>query len=145
LISDTKELSWTTSATKGGLVAIETERSTAAIGFVRAFGVALRYFSLRVQNRFAAVTLGALDDRPIAGSERLLLTAGAMAANTGGEWNEDRSPAEVGAFSDSRRACSWRAVCAISRLRARLQLPPWMVADNASTLLSQRKRRQKAG
>lgn len=91
LTSDTKELTWTTSAAKGGLVTVETERSTAAIGFVRAYAAPLHYLSLKLQNRFAAITLSALDDKSIARSERLLLTGGAMAANTGAEWNEDRT------------------------------------------------------
>jgi len=91
LVSDTKELSWTAAPAKGGLVSVETERSTALIGFIRANPVPLRNMMLRLQNRFAAVTLSSLDENPIARSERLLLTAGAMAANTGGEWNEDRT------------------------------------------------------
>lgn len=91
LISDTKELTWTTSSARGGLVTVETERSTAAIGFVRAYAPPLHYLTLKLQNRFSAVTLSALDDKAIARSERLLLTAGAMAANTGAEWNEDRT------------------------------------------------------
>lgn len=91
LTSDTNELTWTTSSARGGLVTVETERSTAMIGFVRANATPLHYVSLKIQNRFAAVTLSALDEKSIARSERLLLTAGAMAANTGAEWNEDRT------------------------------------------------------
>jgi len=91
LVSDTGELTWTTSPEKGGLVTVETERSTAAIGFIRAHAKPLRYWILRLQNRFAALTLSALDDQPVARSNRLLLTAGALAANTGMEWNETRS------------------------------------------------------
>ncbi len=91
LVSDTGELVWITSPDKGGLVTVETERSTAAIGFIQAHAKPLRYFVPRLQNRFACVTLSALDDKPIARANRLLLTAGALAANTGMEWNETRS------------------------------------------------------
>ena len=70
---------------------IETERSTAAIGFIQAHAQPLRYLIARLQNRFAAVTLSALDDKPLARSSRLLLTAGALAGNTAMEWNENRS------------------------------------------------------
>lgn len=91
LVSDTNELTWTTSAEKGGLVTIETERTQAAIGFVKAHGKALRHLAPQLDNRFASLTLSALDDKPLARSGRMLLTVAAMAGNTGMQWNENRS------------------------------------------------------
>ena len=44
-----------------------------------------------INNRFAALSLSAIDDKPIARSSRLLLVAGAGAGNSGMEWNETRS------------------------------------------------------
>lgn len=94
LVSDTGELTWATSPEKGGLVTIETERTQAAIGFIKAYGAhskPLRHLAVELDNRFASVTLTALDAKPIAQSVRLLLTASALATNTGVEWNETRS------------------------------------------------------
>ncbi len=91
LVSDTGELTWTTSPEKGGLVTVESERTTAAIGFIKAHAKPLRYLVPQLNNRFASMTLSALDDKPIARSTRLLLTAGAMAGNSGMQWNENRS------------------------------------------------------
>jgi hypothetical protein len=46
---------------------------------------------LEINNRFACLTLSALDAKSIARSSRMLLTSGAAVANTGAEWNENRS------------------------------------------------------
>jgi hypothetical protein len=51
----------------------------------------LRHLEVALDNEFAAVTLSALDDRPLVRSGRLLLTAGARVANSGMRWNEDRT------------------------------------------------------
>jgi hypothetical protein len=91
LVSDTNELSWATSQEKGGLVTVDTERTQAAIGFVKAHGKQLRHLAPEINNRFASLSLSALDDKPIARSSRLLLVAGATVTNTGVEWNETKS------------------------------------------------------
>ena len=95
IVSDTGELVWDAPSDEkgetGGLVTVDTERTQAAIGFVKAHGKQLRQIAPEIHNRFASLTLSALDAKPIARSSRLLLVAGAAVANTGAEWNETRS------------------------------------------------------
>lgn len=91
IVSDTGELTWTVSGGKGGLVTVDAARSQAQIGFIRAYGKQLRHLSAAIENDFAAIVLASLDKRPIARSNRMLLTAGARVANTGMEWNEART------------------------------------------------------
>lgn len=87
-LSDTRELAWYTSPEKGGVVTIDTDRSQALVGFVRANGKATRNLSVEVKNDFCTVTLSSLDGKPISRSTRLLLTATAREQNTGAKWNE---------------------------------------------------------
>lgn len=94
LLSDTGELAWAISsgkAEKEGLVTVDTDRTQAAIGFVKAHGKQLRHLAPEIDNRFVSLSLSALDAKPIARSSRLLLVTGAAVANTGMEWNETRS------------------------------------------------------
>jgi hypothetical protein len=91
LVSDTNELSWFTSPEKGGLVTIETDHTEAAIGFVKAHAKPLRHLTAQLDNRSVSITLSALDDKPLARSGRMLLTAAARAGNTGMQWNENRT------------------------------------------------------
>ncbi len=65
-----------------GLVTVDSPRSQALVGFVKANGIATSNLVVTPANDFCAVTLSALDDAPIAGSSRLLLTAGARVENT---------------------------------------------------------------
>jgi hypothetical protein len=51
----------------------------------------LRHLAPEIDNRFACLTLSALDAETIARSSRMLLTSGATVTNTGVEWNENRS------------------------------------------------------
>ncbi len=89
--SDTGELLWAVSKEKGGLVTVDADRTQAAIGFIKAHAPALRHLVPEIDNRFASVTLSALDNKPIAKSGRLLLVAGAGVGNTGMKWNETRT------------------------------------------------------
>lgn len=91
LVSDTKELSWLVSKEHGGLVTIDTERTQGLVGFVRGNGKATRYLAADVKNDFCAITLSALDAKPIRRSNRMLLTAAARTWNTGAKWNERRT------------------------------------------------------
>jgi hypothetical protein len=88
--TDTGELTWHTGAPATGLVTVDTERSQAAIGFVGANRVRLKNLAVDARTPFCAVTLSALDDRPIAQSNKLLVTATARVANSGMEWNARR-------------------------------------------------------
>jgi hypothetical protein len=91
IVSDTRELVWRTTPDAHGLVTEETDRTQALIGFVRAHRAAVKNLAADVRNDFAALTLAAIDDRPIASASRLLLTAGARVTNTGLAWNADRT------------------------------------------------------
>jgi hypothetical protein len=90
IVSDTKELSWYTSE-KTGLVTVETDRTQALIGFIKANQKALRNLGAGVTNNFAAIVLASLDDKPLARADKMLLTAGSRVANTGMKWNDTRT------------------------------------------------------
>ena len=88
IVSDTKELSWYTSAEKSGLVTVETERTQALIGFVKANSKALRNLSADISNNFASIVLASMDSQPLAQSAKMLLTAGSRVSNTNLKWND---------------------------------------------------------
>jgi len=91
IVSDTGELAWYLSPEKTGLVAVETARTQALVGFVKANRKVLRNLSVELTNSFASVVLTSLDGLPLARSGRMLLTAGSRVANTGMRWNETRT------------------------------------------------------
>lgn len=91
LSSDTGELAWYYSPEGNGLVTVDTDRSQALIGFVKANQRELTHLAAGVMNDFCAITLGSLDGEPIATSARMLLTTGSRVATTGMKWNEDRT------------------------------------------------------
>jgi len=90
IVSDTGELKWHHGGNTG-VVTIDTPRSQALIGFVKARRPATRNLTAAVENDFCAITLGSLDGKPVAASARLLLTTGARVANTDMKWNEKRT------------------------------------------------------
>lgn len=81
IVSDTKELAWYGAA---GVVTVETERTQALVGFLKANPKVLRNLSAEVSNPFAAIVLTSMDAQPIARSAKLLLTTGSRVANTQG-------------------------------------------------------------
>jgi hypothetical protein len=83
IVSDTKELTW-----KTGLVTVETDRTQALIGFLKKNPAKLRNLSAGINNDFAAIVLSSMDARPLARSEKMLLTAGSRVSNTGLKWND---------------------------------------------------------
>jgi len=91
LTCDTGELTWSAGQKRTGLVKIDTPRTQALIGFCRARGEKTTNLAVDVANEFCAITLSSLDDRPIASSSRLLLTATARVGNTGMTWNDKRT------------------------------------------------------
>ena len=94
ILSDTGELSWRTDVA-GGTISVDTPRSQALVGFVRAAKVATTHLSADIANDFAAITLSALDGKPLRTADRLLLTATAKAGNSGQAWNDRRSMLDV--------------------------------------------------
>lgn len=100
-VSDTGEITWRARPADGatlleragtdGLVSIDTEKSQALIGFIRANQVGVSNFTADIENPFAAITLSSLDGKPIRQSDHLLLTAAGKVANTGAVWNPRRT------------------------------------------------------
>lgn len=93
--SDTGQIAWHRAAEKRGEVVVDADRSQSLIGFCsKNADLATKNLKASLQTPFAALTLSALDDRPIERSSRLLLTVGGRAANAGMEWNEKRTTLE---------------------------------------------------
>jgi hypothetical protein len=88
-VSDTGELWW--QGGDKGLVTLETGRSQALSGYLKAHPKQLKNLSAAVENEFCAITLSSLDGQPLSQSRRMLLTTGARVANTGMTWNEKRT------------------------------------------------------
>jgi len=91
IVSDTGELRWYHSGHGKGLVTIETEKSQALIGFVKANSKALKNISVMVENEFCSIIITSLSEEPITRSQSLLLVTTARSANKGMTWNEDRT------------------------------------------------------
>ena len=91
IVSDTKELTWQGAAQKTGLVTVDTARTQALIGFIKASRKSVKNLSADISNSFAGVVLSSLDSRPIARADRMLLTAGSRVANTGMKWNDQHT------------------------------------------------------
>jgi hypothetical protein len=83
IVSDTGQLSWYT-----GLVTVYTDRTQALVGFLKANQKVLKNLSVDITNNFATVVLSSLDGKPLARSDRMLLTASSRVANSGMKWNE---------------------------------------------------------
>jgi hypothetical protein len=100
--SDTGQLAWWRSDGKGGLVMIDTDRTTALVGFVRDNGGNTSHLAADVQNKFCALTLSSLDTQPISQSSLLLLTATGRVENTGAVWNARRTMLDVWGTAPTR-------------------------------------------
>ncbi|MCM8730561.1 hypothetical protein ACFO8O_06205 [Hephaestia sp. GCM10023244] len=92
IVSDTGELSWKTDDGKDGIFSINAPRTQALVGFVSANEkVQTRNLSADIRNKFAAITLSSLDNKPLNLSDRMLLTTTGKVENTGAEWDERRA------------------------------------------------------
>jgi len=94
IVSDTGELAWSGAAARQGLVSVETPRSQALVGFCKDNPKTTKNLTARVDTPFCAITLGSLDQEPIARSGKLLLTATARVANSGMVWDSRRKTLE---------------------------------------------------
>ena len=94
IASDTGELVWRASGKGTGLVVVDTPRSQALIGHLATQRGATKNLRAEMQTPFTAITLGALDQQPIAMAQRLLLTVGARMANSGMTWNANKTSLE---------------------------------------------------
>ena len=100
--SDTGQLAWQTSKTKGGLFSIDTDRTTALVGFLRDNDITTSHLAADVENRFCALTLSSLDKRPLSQSSLLLLTATGRVENTGSVWNARHTMFDVWGTAPTR-------------------------------------------
>jgi hypothetical protein len=91
IVSDTGELAWYCSTAKTGLVTVDTGRTQALVGFLKANGKATRNLGADIRNNFATIVLSSLDGQPLARSNKMLLTAGSRVANTGMKLNDART------------------------------------------------------
>jgi hypothetical protein len=91
IVSDTRELTWHVEDGKNGLVTVDTERTQALIGFVKARPAAAKNLAAEISNNFASLVLSSMDGKAIAQSGKLLLTAGSRVTNTNLRWNEQRT------------------------------------------------------
>jgi len=85
--SDTGQLAWYHSAPETGLVTVDSPRTQALIGFLRAQEVGDGNLEAEVENKFGSIQLSSLDAEPISRSSRMLLIAGGRVENTGQRWN----------------------------------------------------------
>ena len=92
IVSDTHQLSWLLSSKTGdGVVTVDTDRSTALVGFVKENSASTSHLSADIQDSFSAITLSALDDQPLSRSGSMLLTATGRTENTGMVWDARRA------------------------------------------------------
>jgi hypothetical protein len=74
-------------------VTVDTDRSQALIGFVKAAGKSVKNLSADIDNNFASIVLVSLDSKPLSRAGKILLTAGSRVTNTGFKWNPERTRA----------------------------------------------------
>lgn len=86
IVSDTGELTW-----HSGTVTVETDRTQSLIGFTQPARKPLRNLSADLKTKFASIVLSSMDARPLARTERMLLTAGSKVTNTNLKWNEAKT------------------------------------------------------
>jgi hypothetical protein len=91
IVSDTNQLAWYNSSAMTGLVTVDTPRSQALIGFVKANRISVTNLSADVRNRFCTISITSLESEPISRASRLLLTLGSRVENEGMQWNDRRS------------------------------------------------------
>ncbi len=82
---------WYTSDAKTGMVTVETDRAQALIGFIKANHKTLKNLGADIANNFATIVLTSMDDKPLARSDKMLLTACSRVANTDQKWNDAHS------------------------------------------------------
>ncbi|MCX7009400.1 MAG: hypothetical protein NTY53_19520, partial [Kiritimatiellaeota bacterium] len=94
IVADTTNIVWLADGKGTGFIAIDTPRSQALIGHVSLYHPNTKNLRAEMRTPFTAITLGALDAKPIATASRLLLTVGSRTMNTGMTWNENKTSLE---------------------------------------------------
>jgi hypothetical protein len=91
IASDTGQLLWEASEKGAGRLTINTPRTQAALGWIGGQTLRTLDTEFHLTTPFCAVSLTALDGAPLSASKKILLVAAARCANTGMQWNADRS------------------------------------------------------
>ncbi len=91
IVSDTGQLAWRTSEAQGGVVSVDTDRTSALVGFVKGNAVSTSHLSADISNGFSAITLSSLDNLPLSRSSLMLLTTCGRVENTGQVWDARRA------------------------------------------------------
>lgn len=91
IVSDTKQLTWYTSDAKTGMVTVETDRTQALVGFIKANHKTLKNLGADIDNNFATIVLSSMDQKPLAQAGKMPLTTGSRVANTDQKWNDAHS------------------------------------------------------
>jgi hypothetical protein len=95
--SDTGELVWDTGTNdQSATFTIDTPRSQALVGFLNSSPRAVSNLSADVKNHFAAIMVTALEDKPIAQAQRLLLVAAVRTENSNMRWDARKISARGG-------------------------------------------------
>ncbi len=87
--TDTQEISWTGVTKKRGLVAINTPKTQALIGFLNDTAHNLPHLDAALKNPFATIVLTSLDNKTIARSHKMLLVIANRSQNTGLKFKPD--------------------------------------------------------
>ena len=91
ITSDTGELLWEATDKRTGRLTINTPRTQAAVGWLGGQTLRTADAEFRLTTPFCAVSLAALDGQPLSRSKKILLVAAARCANTGMQWNAERT------------------------------------------------------
>jgi hypothetical protein len=87
IVSDTHQLKWYTTPEQTGVVTVDTDRTEALIGFLGTNSKVLKNLSADLKNNFATIVLSSMDSKPLAQSDKMLLTTGSRVVNTDMKWN----------------------------------------------------------
>jgi hypothetical protein len=89
--TDTGQIVWDVGPDQAnGVITIDSPRSQALVGFVRAGNKSVANLAADVKNDFCTIIVSSLEDKSIAAAGKLLLTAGSRVENTGMQWDARR-------------------------------------------------------
>ena len=91
IASDTGQLLWEAAEKGAGRLTINAPRAQAALGWIGGQTLRTLDTEFHLTTPFCAVSLTALDGEPLSASKKILLVAAARCANTGMQWNADRT------------------------------------------------------
>lgn len=93
-VSETGEIRWDNTDSTRAVFRIDAPTAKAAIGYIGGKDIELGNVKVAMdvtQNNWAAITLTALDGKPVEQSGKILLVAAGRAENTNWKWNENKT------------------------------------------------------